>query len=406
VRDAAAPWPGSGAGFVRRRCPWAETDPLLREHHDRERGRFPADERSLFEALSMDVLKGGLSWRDVLARRSQLRLLFDGFDPERVATFGEERVGAICRDLQLPHHRGRIRAVTQNARRLLALRSEVGTGPDDADGFGRWLRATPPDRLPAELLHRFRLGGLGVARSFVEAIGLVALGHAPDCWRARAVVFDLDGVILDSELWWRELRSSYVAARGGKWSDDDQAAIMGMSSPEWSAEMVRRHDPGGDARVVEDAIVSGMVRLYQERDAPLIGDAAAVVRSVAARHPVGLATSAHPLVLDAAIRSAGLVDVFEARVSSDEVAAGKPSPHVYLEAARRLALRPASCLAVEDSLNGVLAARAAGMRVVLVPNGAIPPAAGARDAATAVADSLADVDPDAVMDAHEPGAMR
>lgn len=404
--EAAAPSPGAPAGFVRRRCPWAETDPLLREHHDHERGRFPVGERALFEALSMDVLKGGLTWRDVLAGRDQFRLLFEGFDPERVATYGEERVGSICRELQLPHHRGRIRAVTQNARRLLACRGEWGSGPDDAEGFGRWLRATPPDVLPGELLRRFRLGGLGVARSFVEAIGLIALGHAPDCWRARAVIFDLDGVILDSELWWREMRTSYVAARGGTWSEDDQAAIMGMSSPEWAAEMVRRHDLGRDERAVQDAIVSGMVRLYGERDAPFIGDAAAVVRASAAKHPVALATSAHPAVLEAAVRSAGLTDVFEVTVSSDEVAAGKPSPDVYLEAARRLALRPASCVAVEDSLNGVLAARAAGMRVVLVPNPAIPPAVGAREAATAVASSLAAFNPDEVMEAHEPGAVR
>jgi len=383
-----------------RRCPWADSDPLLAEYHDHERGRFPGTESGLFEAFSLDVLKGGLPWREVLAHREGFRVAFAGFEPEVVARFDEAEVGRIGRAVGLANHRGRIRAVTQNARRLVTARAEWGSAPDDRAAFGSWLASTAPEAVVAELAERFRMVSHGVARSFVESVGLVPLGHAPDCWRARGVVFDLDGVILDSEVWWREVREGLLRDHGGEWTEDDHRAIMGMSSREWAAEMVRRKGLGGDPAVVEAEVVARLVSLYRLRRPPLIEGAVDAVRAVAARHPVALASSAHPAVISVALASVGLERTFEGVVSSDDVARGKPSADVYVAAARKLALRPSSCVAVEDSISGLRSALAAGMAAALVPNPSIPPPREAYELATAVVPRLTDLDADAILDAH------
>jgi HAD superfamily hydrolase (TIGR01509 family) len=144
---------------------------------------------------------------------------------------------------------------------------------------------------------------------------------------------------------------------------------------------------------IEHAIVSAVVDRYRREGAPRIEGAVDAVRRIAGRWPVAVASSAHPDVISAALRATDLVDTFGVVVSSDEVPHGKPAPDVYLEAARRLGIEPASCLVVEDSLNGIRAGKAAGMTVVLVPNTSVPPAPGAAALADAVVDALADLDP-------------
>jgi HAD superfamily hydrolase (TIGR01509 family) len=166
---------------------------------------------------------------------------------------------------------------------------------------------------------------------------------------------------------------------------------MGQNSRQWSVTMRRRLDLPLPPEAIEREIVDGVVDRYRREGPPVIADAVRVVSLVGRRFATAVASSAHREVIDVALRGLGLEAAFDALVSSDEVAHGKPEPDVYLEAARRLAVGPAACLVVEDSLNGVLAARAAGMAVVLVPNTSVPPAAGAREAATVVADRLADV---------------
>ncbi len=382
----------------RPRCPWADADPLLAAYHDEERGRFPASEAGLFEALSLDVLKGTWPWREILAARGPIRGAFLGFDPDRVASIDEGGVGRICRALGMERRRGRVRAITQNARRLVAARSDWGSGPDDRDAFGRWLRSTDPGLIVAELRTRFRHVGAGAARGFVEAVGLVPLGHAPDCWRARAVIFDLDGVVVDSELLWDGVRREMAAEAGTEWTDEDRASLMGGNTREWSERMVERRFAGRDPAEIAAETVRRVVARYAAGHPPVIAGAAGAIRAIAARHPVALASSAHPDVIDAALRAVGLDGVFEVIVSSDEVRAGKPEPDVYEEAARRLALAPSSCLAVEDSLAGVRAAQAAGIAVARVPNPSVPPPPEAAAAATVVVDRLADLDPDTVLD--------
>jgi HAD superfamily hydrolase (TIGR01509 family) len=382
-----------------RRCPWAEADPLLATYHDEERGRFPASERALFEALSLEILQGGCAWRDVLARRDELRQAFAGFDPERLAEGEAPRLERACHQVGLDRHRGRVRAVVQNARALLSARAEWGRGPDDREAFARWLWATPLEQVTSDLERRFHAVSASGARNFAEAVGLAPLGHAPNCWRARAVILDLDGVVVDSEIWWREVREEMLAEAGRTWTEADQAAVMGRNTRQWAEVMVQRHGLGGDPEAVASEVVRRMMRRYRERGAPTIEGAVPAVRALAERHPLAIASSAPRELIAVALEAAGLLGTFEVVVSSDEVAAGKPAPDVYRLAARRLALRPSDCVVVEDTLNGVLAAREAGMPAVLVPNLAVPPAPGAREAATVVLDRLAALDPDALLEA-------
>ncbi len=215
-----------------------------------------------------------------------------------------------------------------------------------------------------------------------------------------AVIFDLDGVIVDSEIWWDEVRRAFAAARGRPWTEQDRIAVMGANSRQWSATMRERLRLDEEPAAIERAVVEAVVGRYAAEGPPRIEGAADAVRRIAARWPVAVASSAHREVIDAALRALDLGDVFRVVVSSDEVAHGKPEPDVYLEAARRLGVDPRDCLVVEDSLNGVRAARAAGMTTVLVPNESIPPAPGAEELADAVLERLADLDPATVAEAE------
>lgn len=208
-----------------------------------------------------------------------------------------------------------------------------------------------------------------------------------------AVIFDLDGVLANSEVWWHEVRVAYAATRGRTWTLDDSRACMGSSSRTWAATMRERLDLDASAESVQAAIVGALVDRYARERAPAIdGVVPAIIRLAAAR-PLAVASGGHPAVIAAALAALGIADRFTVVVSADEVPAGKPAPDVYLEAARRLGVAPERALVVEDSLNGVRAGRAAGMRVLLVPNASIPPADGAGELADAVIARLADLDP-------------
>ncbi len=210
------------------------------------------------------------------------------------------------------------------------------------------------------------------------------------------VIFDLDGVLVDSEIWWDEVRARFAAEHQRTWTPEDQAAVMGANSRAWAHIMRERLDLPMAEPEIERAIVDGVVARYERDGAPHIDGAVGAVRRIAADRRVAVASSAHADVITAALEATGLTDVFEVVVSSDEVEHGKPAPDVYLEVARRLEVAPASALVVEDSRNGVLAGKAAGMRVVLVPNHSVPPAPGAVEAADLVLERLADLDPDAI----------
>jgi HAD superfamily hydrolase (TIGR01509 family) len=187
-----------------------------------------------------------------------------------------------------------------------------------------------------------------------------------------AVVFDLDGVIVDSEHVWDEVREELARERGGRWHERAQTDMMGMSAPEWSRYM---HDVIGlpeSPAEIDDEVVARMLDRYGE-GLPLIDGAVDAVHRLAASFRLALASSSNRRVIDSVLDAAGLTPSFEATVSSEEVERGKPAPDVFLEAARRLGVRPEACAAVEDSGNGIRAAHAAGMRVIAIPNRRYPP---------------------------------
>ncbi len=171
---------------------------------------------------------------------------------------------------------------------------------------------------------------------------------------------------------------------------------MGANSRAWAAIMHERLGLDMPDPEIERAIVDGIVERYRREGAPYIHGAVEAVRRIAADWPVAVASSAHADVISAALEAIGLDNQFAVVVSSDEVDHGKPAPDVYLEAARRLGIRPGACLVVEDSRNGVRAGKAAGMTVVLVPNHSVPPAPGTEELADHVLARLADLDPGAL----------
>ncbi len=210
------------------------------------------------------------------------------------------------------------------------------------------------------------------------------------------MIFDLDGVLVDSEIWWDEARQAFAREHGRTWTVEDRTAVMGANSRAWAIIMRDRLGIDLSLEAIEQDVVDAVVDRYRREGAPTIDGAVDVVRRIAADRPTAVASSAHRAVIDAALDATGLTGIFAVVVSSDEVARGKPAPDVYLETARRLGAPPATCLVVEDSLNGVRAARAAGMTVVLVPNAAVPPAPGTHELADLVIPRLADLDPAAV----------
>ena len=210
-----------------------------------------------------------------------------------------------------------------------------------------------------------------------------------------AVVFDLDGVLVESEEVWAEVRERLVGERGGTWRPEATRTMQGMSSPEWSGYMAT--ELGVPMR--PDAISDEVVARVAKRDRaglPLLPGAVAAVRGLAGRWPLALASSANRPLIDLVLELAGLADAFSGTVSSEEVARGKPAPDVYLEAAARLGADPRRCAAVEDSTNGIRSALAAGMRVIAVPNRGYPPPAEVLGAAHLVLPGLEALTPEVV----------
>jgi HAD superfamily hydrolase (TIGR01509 family) len=216
-----------------------------------------------------------------------------------------------------------------------------------------------------------------------------------DSGSVEAVVFDLDGVLLDSEHVWDEVREELARERHGRWHERAQADMMGMSSTEWSRYM---HDVIGLSESPEE-INAEVVRRLRERyeeHLPLVPGAIEAVKRLAGAYRLAVASSSNRPVIEFVLDAAGLAGFFEATVSSEEVARGKPAPDVFLEASLRLGVAPERCAAIEDSGNGIRSAHAAGMRVVAIPNRRYPPPADALALADRVLDSLEELTPTVV----------
>ena len=210
-----------------------------------------------------------------------------------------------------------------------------------------------------------------------------------------AVVLDMDGLLLDTEQLWDEVRENLARERGGRWSESAQSDMMGMSSPEWSRYM---HDVVGldePPDEIADEVVHRMAEQYREH-LPLLPGAKEAVARLAARWPLGLASSSNRPLIDLALEVGGLAPFFSATVSSEEVERGKPAPDVYLEATRQLGVEPMRAAAVEDSRSGIRSAHAAGLRVIAIPNAHYPPDPETLGLADSVLSSLEELDANAV----------
>jgi len=208
----------------------------------------------------------------------------------------------------------------------------------------------------------------------------------------EAVVFDLDGLLLDAEEIWDEARRQIADERGGRWREDAQRAMMGMSSPEWSRYMHEEVGVPDPPEQITAEVVRRLEELYRNR-LPLIPGALDAVRRLAAYRPLAIASSSNRPLIDLFLELTGTAGLFRATVSSEEVERGKPAPDVYLEAARLLEIDPTLCAAIEDSENGIRSAAAAGMKVIVIPNSVFPPSADALALAAVVVASLEELQP-------------
>ena len=206
----------------------------------------------------------------------------------------------------------------------------------------------------------------------------------------EAVIFDMDGVLIESEELWNTTREDLARERGGDWHAEAQRTMMGMSSMEWSRYM---HDDLGvpdDPEWISDEVVRRLANRYRA-ELPVIDGAVEAVRGLADRWPLAVASSSNRPLINLVLELTGLEACFRATVSSEEVSRGKPEPDVYLAAAAGLGVKPEACAAVEDSSNGILAAANAGMRVVALPNTAFAPGQEALSRADIVLTSIKDL---------------
>ena len=206
----------------------------------------------------------------------------------------------------------------------------------------------------------------------------------------RAVIFDLDGVLVDSEQLWDVVRRGMATEAGRPWPSGATRAMQGMSTPEWTAYLI---DVVGLPAEPEQVVATVLDRMAAHYDArlPLLPGAVEAVERLGRRWPLGLASSSPRRLIDTVLESAGLAQRFQISVSTEEVAAGKPSPVVYQTVVRRLGVDPGQAIAIEDSSNGLRSAAAAGLGVLAVPNAAFPPSEDALALADVVVDSLDEI---------------
>ncbi|MFI0480481.1 HAD family hydrolase [Actinomadura sp. 9N215] len=215
----------------------------------------------------------------------------------------------------------------------------------------------------------------------------------------EAIVFDLDGVLIDSEPVWEDVRRAYVAEHGGRWLPDTQDRLMGMSTLEWAAYIADDLVDGVTAEDVAYQVVDRMSQRYRD-GLPLLPGAESAVRRMAEYRPLGLSSSSPRALIDLVLAQIGVDGLFRATVSTEEVDRGKPAPDGYLTTAARLEVPARACVAIEDSANGIRSARAAEMTVIAVPRPAHPPASDALDLAAHIADDLDEITPELVEVIH------
>lgn len=187
----------------------------------------------------------------------------------------------------------------------------------------------------------------------------------------QAVIFDMDGVLVDSEEYWWQSRVEFAEKIGKHWSFDDQRAAMGRNTVEWAQVMQERLQTDLPLFEIIEQVRGGVIARLEAR-LPVLPGAIEAVQTAASAYRIALASGSPKLVIDKVMSLTGLDRVFEKIVYGDDMARGKPAPDVYLETARQLGLEPSNCIGIEDSANGLRALKAAGMYVIAVPSPGFP----------------------------------
>jgi HAD superfamily hydrolase (TIGR01509 family) len=208
----------------------------------------------------------------------------------------------------------------------------------------------------------------------------------------EGVVFDLDGVLVDSEPVWEQVRRQVVAEHGGHWAADAQQRLMGMSTGEWARYLSQDLGVGLPPETVAGLVIESMAARYTDH-LPLMPGAVEAVTRLAARWPLGLASSSPPSLIETVLDTASLRSSFQTTMSTEQVSHGKPAPDIYLAVAARLGRQPERCAAVEDSSNGLRSAAAAGLHVIAIPHPKYPAAPDALEKASVVLTSLTELTP-------------
>jgi mannitol-1-/sugar-/sorbitol-6-/2-deoxyglucose-6-phosphatase len=192
--------------------------------------------------------------------------------------------------------------------------------------------------------------------------------NEPDRRPIDAVVFDMDGVLLDSEPIWRAVEREIFAGLGIRVTDDDLRETMGVRIADVVERWHRRHPWAEPSRAeVAAAVVDGVARRIEEAGVLHPGVRGAIDRLESDGVRLALASSSPMRLIRAVLAMGELEERFDVVVTAEGEVRGKPDPAVYLSAARALGVAPARCLAIEDSINGVRAAKAAGMVCVAIP---------------------------------------
>lgn len=187
----------------------------------------------------------------------------------------------------------------------------------------------------------------------------------------EAVVFDMDGVLVDSEVLWRQTREEFARDIGQVWSQEDQVSTMGCSTPAWSRIMVERMKLDMTPEEIAREIKGRLILKY-EASLPIRPGAIEAVKLSASRYRVALASGSPNELIDWIMDHTGLAGVFEATMYGDDVTHGKPHPEIYLKVLAKLGVEPANAVGIEDSSNGIKALRAAGMHVIATPGPEFP----------------------------------
>jgi HAD superfamily hydrolase (TIGR01509 family) len=180
-------------------------------------------------------------------------------------------------------------------------------------------------------------------------------------------VFDLDGLLLDTEPGWHRAEAALLQRHGSAYTAADETATLGWSLHDTIGRYLPRLGLGTDAVPLLATELIDLVRLEYAGAIAARPGAVELVSGLRGRVPLGIASNTARSLILAALESAPFGDAFGAIVSADEVARPKPAPDIYLEACHRLRVRPSSAVALEDSTSGILAARAAGLTVIAVP---------------------------------------